>query len=101
MSFLDRQLFLRILYEGLKDKEKLYLNKTVTQIEYFKSDVRVYTSDGSCYEGDLVVGADGVHSQIRSEMWQDADERSPGLITMKEKSCRSFIRESKLFVVRD
>ncbi|GKT46893.1 FAD-dependent monooxygenase ctvC [Colletotrichum spaethianum] len=34
--------------------------------------VRVRTINGEVYEADLVVGADGVHSRTRSEMWRMA-----------------------------
>lgn len=43
------------------------------------------TEDGAVYTGDLIVGADGVHSSVRSEMWRLADVISPGLITEKER----------------
>jgi 2-polyprenyl-6-methoxyphenol hydroxylase-like FAD-dependent oxidoreductase len=45
----------------------------------------VVTEDGAVYTGDLIVGADGVHSSIRSEMWRLADAISPGLITEHER----------------
>ncbi|TLS21196.1 uncharacterized protein PpBr36_10630 [Pyricularia pennisetigena] len=32
--------------------------------------VRVHCADGTVYTGDLVVGADGIHSKIRSEIWR-------------------------------
>ncbi|MCJ1243270.1 hypothetical protein MMC30_000467 [Trapelia coarctata] len=86
VSFLDRQKFLAILYNRLKDKTKVHVKKEVISIEHLKFGVRVKTADGSRYDGDLVVGADGVHSRTRSEMWKHADEDRPGLITSQEKS---------------
>lgn len=48
----------------------------------------VVTEDGSVFRGDLIVGADGVHSRIRSEMWRLADELYPGMITPQERKSR-------------
>ncbi|KAG8412675.1 hypothetical protein J3458_013116 [Metarhizium acridum] len=72
--FLERRQLLRILYDALPDKTKLHVNKTVSTIEHFTKDqvggARVLTKEGDVYEGDLVVGADGVHSQTRREIWR-------------------------------
>ncbi|KAF4447568.1 FAD binding domain-containing protein [Fusarium austroafricanum] len=72
--FLERRRLLEILYNALPEKTKVQVNKTVSDIEKCseggKYSVRVRTLDGNVYEGDLVVGADGVHSRTRSEMWR-------------------------------
>lgn len=47
--------------------------------------MEVVTSSGQEYTGDLVVGADGVHSVIRSEMWKLADALEPGRVSKREK----------------
>lgn len=47
--------------------------------------------DGCCYDRDLVVGADDVHSRVRSEMWKMADALRPGLITSRERGGRFYI----------
>ncbi|KAI9728827.1 MAG: hypothetical protein M1834_007214 [Cirrosporium novae-zelandiae] len=86
LAFLDRQKLLKILYTSLKDKSKVHVNKKVVEVQQLKSSLRVSTSDGSFYDCDLVVGADGVHSKVRSEMWRIADTQQPGLITMREKN---------------
>lgn len=39
--------------------------------------VEVETEDGSTIYGDLIVGADGVHSRIRQEMQRIAAEDTP------------------------
>ncbi|KAL4891704.1 hypothetical protein BDV59DRAFT_208887 [Aspergillus ambiguus] len=69
-AFLDRQILLGILYEGLKDqKARVMVNKKVTQVEHFPEKVVVHCEDHSVFEGDVVVGADGVRSTVRQQMW--------------------------------
>ena len=72
--FIDRQIALQILFNNLKSKERVLTNKRVFRVEHEASGVKVFTKDGSTYTGDFVVGADGVHSAIRQEMWRIADE---------------------------
>ncbi|KAK2736194.1 hypothetical protein FQN57_000868 [Myotisia sp. PD_48] len=87
LAFLERQRFLQILYASLPGKSKVFLNKSMIRLEpYNDGQVRVHTQDGSFYDGHLVVGADGVHSQTRSEMWRIAESLQPGLITQSEKN---------------
>jgi hypothetical protein len=38
------------------------------------------------YEGDIVVGADGIHSAVRDEMWRLGKEQSPGYFPEDENS---------------
>jgi hypothetical protein len=47
---------------------------------------QAYTQDGSMYEGDIVVGADGIHSAVRDEMWRLGKEQSPGYFSEDENS---------------
>lgn len=75
--FIDRQAVIRILFEKLRHRERVVSSKRVVHIEHGKTDVTVFTEDGSRYTGDFVVGADGVHSTVREEMWRVArDEGS-------------------------
>lgn len=75
--FIDRQAVIQILLDKIRHKDRILSNKRVVRIEHGKSDVTVVTSDGSTYTGDFVVGADGIHSTVREEMWRVArDEGS-------------------------
>ncbi|KAK1146323.1 hypothetical protein N8T08_003110 [Aspergillus melleus] len=86
ISFLSRQKLLEILYKTYPDSSRILTGKRVTEIRHLKDGPCVLTDDGSVYRGDLIVGADGVHSRVRSEIWKLA-EQGPGRITAKEKSC--------------
>lgn len=72
--FLDRQKLLEILYTRLSSKENIHLNRRVTGVESFPGGATVTTADGTRYTGHLVLGADGVHSPVRAEMWKAALE---------------------------
>ncbi|EFQ32768.1 hypothetical protein CGRA01v4_09291 [Colletotrichum graminicola] len=71
---MERHDLLCVLYEHLKDKDRIVLNKKVQRVESQEGSALVYTTDGSVFEGQIVVGADGVRSTIRKEMWRNADD---------------------------
>ncbi|CAH0022544.1 unnamed protein product [Clonostachys rhizophaga] len=66
--FTERQQLLRILYDNLKDKSRCMTNKRIERVELCQDRVQVHTEDGSLYEGDVVLGADGTHSIVREQM---------------------------------
>lgn len=55
------------LYDNLPEeaKTRYLLNKKVSSIESGEQGVKVTTTDGSIYDGSIVIGADGVHSVTR------------------------------------
>jgi FAD dependent monooxygenase len=59
-------------------------------IESRESHAIVRTADNHEYKGHLVVGADGVHSIVRSEMWRHANELAPETISDKEKTSKKL-----------
>lgn len=67
-------MLLQTLFDSLKTKEKVLTNKRVTRVDSVEGGVRVFTEDGFEYTGDIVVGADGIHSAVRKEMWRNARE---------------------------
>ncbi|KAF5254654.1 hypothetical protein FANTH_587 [Fusarium anthophilum] len=84
MVFLDRQMLLQVLYNNIKDKSKVLTNKRVVRAELVNGGVHAVTSDGTIIAGDFLVGADGVHSAVRSGMWKLAARLSPGLFDPNE-----------------
>ncbi|KKK27368.1 hypothetical protein ARAM_002289 [Aspergillus rambellii] len=70
ISFLERQKLLAALHHAVSDKSKLILSCKVVQIDHLENSVQVKTEDGRVFKGDLLVGADGVHSKTREQMWR-------------------------------
>lgn len=85
---------LQVLYDNIKDKKKVLTGKCVQSVDMTKNGVVVKTTDGSSYHGDILVGADGIHSTIREEMWKIAHKKSPGWIAADEYS-REFTSLSR------
>lgn len=82
----DRQTCVAHLFDGLPDQSVIKLNKRVEKIEHTANGVRVLLTDGTIEEGDIVIGADGVHSIVRSQMWAYASAFEPGTVPESDKS---------------
>ncbi|RAL01128.1 FAD-dependent oxidoreductase [Aspergillus ibericus CBS 121593] len=61
---------IQTLYDLLPEKAKTQylLNKKVSDIESSDAGVRLTCTDGTSFEGSMVLGADGVHSKTRQLM---------------------------------
>jgi 2-polyprenyl-6-methoxyphenol hydroxylase-like FAD-dependent oxidoreductase len=79
---------LQVLYDNIRDKTKILTKKRVQKVDMNDDGVTVQTSDGSTYRGDILVGADGIHSTVRGEMWRIAHEMSPGWFPSDEHACQ-------------
>ncbi|PCD38655.1 hypothetical protein AU210_007122 [Fusarium oxysporum f. sp. radicis-cucumerinum] len=84
--FVERQTLLRTLYDNMQNKHKVLLQKRFVKLEYSDDKVVVTTQDGCTYEGDALVGADGMHSPVRKEMHRLAHKLSPGYFDKDEYS---------------
>lgn len=78
---------LQVLFENIRDKTKVLTSKRVQHVELVDDGVLVKTSDGSVYTGDILIGADGIHSTVRKEMWRIANDMSPGWISPSDYTC--------------
>ena len=83
---LERREFLQILYDQLPDKSYIKTSSGVKDIKNIPGGVEVTLTNGDVERGDIVLGADGVYSMVRSVMWEQANKATPGLITVQEKT---------------
>ncbi|KGO63138.1 Monooxygenase, FAD-binding [Penicillium expansum] len=84
--FLDRRMLIQVLYDKIQDKSKVLTSHRVQSIETGTSSSTVTTTTGQTYTGNIVVGADGIHSKVRQEMWKAAEKIDPTWIDPAEKS---------------
>ncbi|PFH60359.1 hypothetical protein XA68_11101 [Ophiocordyceps unilateralis] len=82
---MNRESLIKILYEALPDKSKVLTGRLIVAIAHEADSVQVQLSDGLSETGHLIIGADGVHSVVRSAMWEHADATNPGLIPPEDK----------------
>ncbi|KAL4953547.1 hypothetical protein BDW69DRAFT_200095 [Aspergillus filifer] len=63
--FMERSRALQILHGHIQDKSKIHALNGVVDYEETTEGVTVITQDGQSHRGDILVGADGIHSQVR------------------------------------
>ena len=81
-------MLLEQLYKQIRDKSKIILNKRVNNVDHSEKEVTVHCTDGTSYQGDILAGADGVHSMVRHEMWRRAENAEPGRFSQKEMNSK-------------
>lgn len=90
MRFMERKDAVQTLFDNLRDKSKVHTSSRIVKVESHCDGATVETSDGSVFYGDVVVGADGVHSRVRAEMQRCAEKESPGTDLFPEKDGGSY-----------
>ncbi|KAF5591742.1 zeaxanthin epoxidase chloroplastic [Fusarium pseudocircinatum] len=81
--FIDRQMLMKVLYNKLESKASVHPGQKVVSVLELDNGIQVTTDKGKVFEGDILVGADGIHSTVRKEMWRIA---SPGYFPSDEWS---------------
>jgi 2-polyprenyl-6-methoxyphenol hydroxylase-like FAD-dependent oxidoreductase len=67
-ALVHRAHLLHVLYEGLRSGVVRF-GVRVRKIDLLPDAVRVETDQGEIFEADLLVGADGIHSQVRDHVF--------------------------------
>lgn len=68
MRFVDRYRFLRSLADGITNKSKVRTREGIVSFTETEHGVTVRTDQGNTFEGSILVGADGVHSETRKQL---------------------------------
>ena len=61
------------LRDWLLTNTNVHWNKRFTHYEQDESGVTAFFEDGSSFRGDVLVGADGISSRVRSQLLQNPD----------------------------
>lgn len=75
----DRTQFIKLLYDSLPNrKQHVLTGKAVQSLSQDSDGVTVTCTDGSGFRGDILVGADGVHSTVRRLISPELSKRHVG-----------------------
>lgn len=88
MRFMDRQQIIQGLWDNLHDTSKIHISSDVVKVVCGADGVAVETADGSVFHGDIVVGADGIHSKVKQEMQRIAADETPGRDLFPQKDSK-------------
>lgn len=71
---MERCKALEALYQHVSDKYKLNCRTAVVAYEEAAEGIIVSTTDGAQYHGHMLIGAHGIHSQVRKLMADKVSE---------------------------
>ena len=93
MAFLERRSVLQVLSDHVRRQDCILTGKHVQKVEEDEKGATVFCADGTHYRGDIVVGADGVNSTVRHEMWRAVETQKTqlnGFNVDKERNGESY-----------
>lgn len=87
IGFFNRYDLLCVLHRHIREKERLLVKEKVVRIDNYDDKVVVQTAAGHAFEAQVIVGADGVRSGVRKEMWRNAE--AVGAVPEEDKKGQS------------
>ncbi|OGE54989.1 hypothetical protein PENARI_c005G00511 [Penicillium arizonense] len=87
--FLEREELLEILYRNLRGKSKIFCSHKVVDIQCDQNRTIAVTDNGATFEGDIIIGADGVHSFTRQAIWNKLETTEPQVAKREATSMMS------------
>jgi 2-polyprenyl-6-methoxyphenol hydroxylase-like FAD-dependent oxidoreductase len=73
------------LFNNFPQPDKILTGHSVNDVVLSPTGVSVNCTNGKSFKGDIVVGADGIHSTIRGIMWKQANKIAPGYFNPKDE----------------
>jgi 2-polyprenyl-6-methoxyphenol hydroxylase-like FAD-dependent oxidoreductase len=88
VCFTERQILVDTLYQHILAKDKIYTEEKVINIWHTDDNVEILTQSGRSFTADVVIGADGIHSPVRSAMWEVAKKETSDIFGDDPASCK-------------
>ncbi|GAD94132.1 hypothetical protein ATEG_05898 [Paecilomyces variotii No. 5] len=79
--FLERRILLKAIYNRIKNKSKVHSHAAVIEYQQDTDGIAVTIADGTSYQGDILVGTDGIHSHVRTLLSKHIGEVNETLST--------------------
>lgn len=76
---IQRSALQKILRSQLSD-HAVFLDHALTQVETQGDQVMAYFQNKTCVEADCLIAADGIHSGVRSQLWNTPTPRYQGYV---------------------
>ena len=73
VGFFNRYDLLCVLHKNVREKERLLVNQKIIRVDNYEDRAVVHTAAGDVFEAQTLIGADGVRSTVRKEMWRNAE----------------------------
>ena len=91
----------RLLFEKIKDTTEVLFGDEIVGLQERPNDVRVQFKNAAERHFDLVIGADGLHSQVRSLIFgaQNRFERPLGYLVAAFEACGYRPRDDDFYVI--
>lgn len=83
---MERKFWLKCLYNTIEDKSRIRANSGVASYVESEEGVEVTTESGEIIKGDILIGADGVHSHIRG-LIADKIESTDAAAAQRMREC--------------
>lgn len=80
---------MQILYDNLPTKSLVRTGCSVKGLRLVEDGIEAVLADGTVEIGDMVIGCDGVHSSVRSMMWDYSNKTTPLVALQRRKRCAS------------
>lgn len=75
----ERKTAVESLYRQIQHKDKITSGQKIAKIDQTDNGVEIVAENDRRWTADIVVGADGVHSFTRKEMWRMASKEDPNI----------------------
>lgn len=94
MIFMQRKFLLQQLYESISDKTKVKARTGLLSYTEDDDGITVVTDTGESIRGNILIGADGIHSAVRRMMAQAYEKESADIAKDLSEGNQSWGRKN-------